>query len=157
MDSTAFRQAYEELLQAAARPDLGDADDGGWNADQILAHVLSVDAAVAAVALGIVSGARPTFDNRASLDPWNLARIVDEHSGRAELIGRVRRQASTLADLAEELSPAAIEVLVPSLMLSNGTLVLDQPVPLGGLIDGLTGDHVPVHTRQLLDLGAVKG
>jgi hypothetical protein len=30
--------------------------------------------------------------------------------------------------------------------------VLDRPIPLAGLIDGLAEDHVPVHARQLLDL-----
>lgn len=69
MDSSALRSAYDSLLDAAALPDLGDADDGGWNADQILAHLLSVDAATAAVALGVVAGSRPTFDNRVSSIP----------------------------------------------------------------------------------------
>ena len=36
METTALRSAYERLLEAAATPDLGDAADGGWNADQIL-------------------------------------------------------------------------------------------------------------------------
>ena len=56
METTALRSAYERLLEAAATPGLGDAADGGWNADQILAHLLSVDAGIAAVALGVVSG-----------------------------------------------------------------------------------------------------
>ena len=67
MDTTALRSAYRELLDAASRPDLGDARDGGWNADQVLAHLLSVDSSIAAVALGVVSGSRPTFDNRICL------------------------------------------------------------------------------------------
>lgn len=55
METTVLRSAYDRLLDAAAIPDLGDADDGGWNADQILAHLLSVDASIAAVALSIVA------------------------------------------------------------------------------------------------------
>jgi hypothetical protein len=152
MDTTALRSAYNRLLDVAALPDLGDAGDGGWNADQVLAHLLSVDAAIAAVALRVVSGSRPTFDNRISLDPWNLARIMAEHSGRAELIGHVRSQATVLCDIADQLSGAAASVLVPSLILSNDALVLDRPIPMAGLIDGLAVDHVPVHAQQLLDL-----
>lgn len=154
MDTTALREAYEGLLEAAATPDLGDAADGGWNADQILAHILSVDAATAAVALGVVSGSRPTFDNRVSLDTWNLGRIVAEHSGRADLIEHVRSQAGILCDIADRLDEQATSVLVPSLLLSNDALVLDQPVPLADLINGLAENHVPGHTRQLLDLRA---
>lgn len=152
MDTTALRSAYGRLLDAAAIPDLGDADDGGWNADQILAHVLSVDAATAAVALRVVAGARPAFDNRLSLDTWNLERIIAGHSGRADLIDHVRGQAAVLCDIADQLDEQAASVLVPSLLLSDDALVLDRPIPLSGLIDGLAESHVPGHTQQLLDL-----
>ncbi|MFI8871524.1 MULTISPECIES: hypothetical protein [unclassified Streptomyces] len=152
MDTKVLRSAYDRLLDAAAIRDLGNADDGGWNADQILAHLLSVDASIAAVALGIVAGSRPTFDNRISLDTWNLDRIITEHSDRGDLIDHVRRQATVLCDLADQLNEEAASVPVPSLLVSNHALVLDQPVPLAGLIDGLAEDHVPVHTQQLLDL-----
>ena len=157
MDTTALRSAYDRLLDAAALPDLGDAADGGWDADHILAHLLSVDAAIAAAALGIVSGSRPTFDNRITLDDWNLDRIIAEHSGRAELIAHVRGQATVLCDIADRLSDEAGSVLVPSLLLSNDALVADQPIPMAGPIDGLTEDHVPVHTRQLLELRDLPG
>ncbi|WP_217238537.1 hypothetical protein [Streptomyces sp. AC555_RSS877] len=152
MDTTALRGAYDRLLDVAAGPDLGDAADGGWNADRILAHLLSVDAAAAAVALGVGAGSRPTFDNRISLDTWNLDRIVAEHTGRADLAGHVRSQAAVLCDIADLLNEEAAAVLVPSLLLSNGALVLDQPIPLEALSDGLATDHVPGHTQQLLDL-----
>lgn len=155
METTALRDAYEKLLEAAATPDLGDAADGGWNADQILAHLLSVDAGIAAAALGVVAGSRPTFDNRIALDTWNLDRIIAEHSARADLIDHVRNQAAVLCDIADQLNEKAASVPVPSLILSNGELVLDQPIPLGSLIDGLAENHVPVHTRQLLDLHTV--
>jgi len=152
MDTTALRGAYERLLDVAAVPDLGEAEDGGWNADQILAHLLSVDAAIAAVALRVVSGSRPTFDNRICLDAWNLDRIIAGHSGRADLIDHVRSQAGVLCDIADRLDGEAASVLVPALILSDDVIVLDQPVPLAGLIDGLAENHVPVHARQLLDL-----
>jgi hypothetical protein len=152
MDTTALRGAYDRLLDAAALPDLGPAADGGWDADQVLAHVLSVDAGAAAVALDVVSGARPTFDNRISQDAWNLNRIIAEHSGRAELIDHVRSQATLLCDIADRLNSEAASVLVPALLMSNNVVAVDQPIPLAGLIDGLASDHVPGHTQQLLDL-----
>ncbi|MER5383369.1 hypothetical protein ABT040_24400 [Streptomyces sp. NPDC002688] len=152
MDTTGLRAAYDKLFDIAARPDLGEAEDGGWNADQILAHLLSVDAAIAAVALGVVSGSRPTFDNRVSLDPWNLERIIAEHAGRQDLTAHLRSQVTVLCGIADRLGEQTAAVLVPSLLLSGDALVLDQPVPLAALIDGLAEDHVPRHTRQLLDL-----
>ncbi|MFJ6075534.1 hypothetical protein ACIQFU_32665 [Streptomyces sp. NPDC093065] len=152
MDTSTLRGAYDGFLDAAAHPDLGKADDGGWNADRILAHLLSVDASITAVALGVVSGSRPTFDNRICLDGWNLDRIIAEHRGRTDLTDHVRSQAGILCDIADRLDEEAAAVLVPSLLLSNDALVLDQPIPLAKLIDGLGEDHVPVHTRQILDL-----
>ncbi|MFG1640894.1 hypothetical protein ACGFMK_11460 [Amycolatopsis sp. NPDC049252] len=152
MDTTALRSAYEKLFEAAATPDLGAAADGGWNADQVLAHVLSVDAAVSAVALGVVSGSRPAFDNRVALDPANLGRIIAGHTGRAHLAEGVRKQAGILCDIADSLDEQAASVLVPAFLMSGDALVLDQPVPLAALIDGLAEDHVPVHTRQILAL-----
>ncbi|MET9804701.1 hypothetical protein [Streptomyces sp. NPDC006368] len=152
MDTTVLRTAYDRLLDAAAIPDLGEADEGAWNADQILVHLLGVDASIASVALGVIAGSRPTFDNRICLDAWNLDRIIAEHSGRADLIAHVRCQATVLCDIADQLDERGASVLVPSLLLSGGARVLDQPIPLAGLIDGLAEDHVPVHTQQLLDL-----
>ena len=152
MDTTTLRAAYEGLLDAAATPGLGAAADGGWNADQVLAHILSVDAAIAAVALSVVAGARPSFDNRICLDPWNLQRIIGEHRGRAELTEHVRHQAAILCDIADHLNDEATAVLIPALLVSNDALVIDQPLTLGQLIEGLAADHVPVHTRQILDL-----
>src|SRR4051812_48937241 len=104
MDTTALRGAYERLLDVAAVPDLGEAEDGGWDADQILAHLLSVDAAIAAVALRVVSGSRPTFDNRICLDARNLDRIIAGHSGRADLIRHVRSQAAVRCDIGDQLT-----------------------------------------------------
>jgi hypothetical protein len=152
MDTTALRGAYNKLLDAAAAPGLGEAADGGWDADHVLAHLLSLDASVAAVALGVVAGARPTLDNRVSLDPWNLDRIIAGHTDRAHLIEHVRRQAGVLCDIADQLDEQAAAVLVPALLLSNDTVAVDQPLPLAALIDGLAGNHVPEHTRQLLAL-----
>jgi hypothetical protein len=152
MDSTALRAAYEGLFDVAVTLDFGEAADGGWNADQLLAHLLSVDAGIAAVALGVVAGSRPTFDNRVSLDRWNLARIVAEHADRAALIESVRRTAAGLCDVADQLSAATAQVLVPTFLLSNDAVAVDQPLSLASLIDGLAADHLPRHTQQLLEL-----
>lgn len=152
MDTTTLRSAYDDLLDAAATPDLGEAADGGWDADHILAHLLSVDSGTAAVALGVVAGARPTFDNRISLDRWNLDRIIAEHQGRAQLISHIRSQGAILCDIADQLNEEAASVLVPCLLLSNDKVAVDQPVPLAGLIDGLATNHIPEHAQQLRNL-----
>jgi hypothetical protein len=152
MDTTALRAAYDRLLEVAATPDLGDAADGGWDADHVLAHLISVDAAIASTVLAVVSGSRPTYDNRTSHDRSNLARIIAEYPGRTGLIGHVRSQGAALCDIADQLTDQAAAVLVPAILVSNDVVVLDQPVPLAGLLDGLATNHIPQHAQQLLGL-----
>jgi len=41
---------------------------------------------------------------------------------------------------------------VPTLLLSNGTVLVDQLVPLRELITGLADVELPAHTKQLLSL-----
>jgi len=118
MNADALRSAYEKFFEVAALPDLGEATDGGWNADQVLAHVLSVAG----------------------------------HDGRAGLIGHVRAQAAVLCDIADRLGDEETSVLVPTFLMSGNELLLDQPMPLGDLVNGLAENHLPVHTRQLTDL-----
>jgi len=106
----------------------------------------------ASTVLAVVSGSRPTYDNRTSLDRANLARIIGEHSGRTGLIRQVRSQGVVLCDIADQLTDQAAAVLVPAIVLSNDVVVVDQPVPLAGLLDGLATNHIPEHAQQLLDL-----
>lgn len=152
METTALRATYDTLLEVATAPDFGAAAEGGWDADQVLAHLLSVDAGIASTALAVVAGSRPAFDNRTSLDRVNLSRIIAEHTDRAALVRHVGRQGSMLCDIADQLADEDAAVLVPVILLSNDVVLVDEPMTLASLIDGLAADHLPVHTQQLRDL-----
>ncbi|MFF0869136.1 hypothetical protein ACIBK9_25790 [Nonomuraea sp. NPDC050227] len=41
---------------------------------------------------------------------------------------------------------------MPTLLLSNGTVLVDQAVPLRDLLTGLADVELPAHTAQLLAL-----
>lgn len=156
MDSTPLRLAYGRLLEAAetvaqAATTVTPPPEE-WDADQQLAHLVSVDAAILAVGYSVAAGRHATFDNRLSLDPWNLARIIERAGGQARLRQRIRVQGEALCALAEQLSEDELNQPVPALLLSAGTLLLDQPVRLGALISGIAEDHLPRHTQQLLAL-----
>jgi hypothetical protein len=75
MDIANLRKAYHDLLAVVEAGGFGPPPSGEWDAEQILAHILSVDTSIASAALAVVSGQRPAYDNRAGLDPWNLRRI----------------------------------------------------------------------------------
>lgn len=156
MDSTSLRLAYVQLLAAAetvtAAGTRTTAAPGEWNADQQLAHLVSVDAGILAAACSVAAGGHATFDNRLSLNSWNLARISERAGDRARLLQRIRVQGEALCALAEQLSEDELGQPIPALLLSGNTVLVDQPVGLGVLISGLADDHLPRHTQQLLAL-----
>jgi hypothetical protein len=156
MDSTSLRLAYASLLEAAqtvAEAGTGTLPaPGEWDADQQLAHLVSVDAGILATAHSIAAGGHGTFDNRLSLDPWNLARIRERAGDQAQLRRRIQMQGEALCALAEQLSEDELGQPIPTLLLSGNTQLVNQPVSLHDLISGLADDHLPRHTQQLLAL-----
>jgi hypothetical protein len=158
MDTTPLRDAYRALLDAAATV-AGSGDPspspaaGEWNADQILAHVAIINAATIAAVSAIASGANTTYDNRIAQDTWTIGRLITLTGGNAGLQDRIRLQADALCTLGGRmLSDAELNTLVPTRLLSNDTLLADQPIPLRDLITGLAEAELPGHTTQLLAL-----
>jgi hypothetical protein len=158
MDTAPLRDAYRALLNAAATvADSGDTTPatppGEWNADQILAHVALVNAATIAAVSTVASGAHTTYDNRIALDSWTIERVITLAGGNAGLRDRIRLQGDALCALGgPTLSEAELDTQVPARLLSNDTLLVDQPVPLRDLITGLADVELPGHTKQLLAL-----
>lgn len=158
MDTAPLRDAYRALLDAAAT--VADADGpspvppaGEWNADQILAHVALVNAATIATVSAVASGANTTYDNRIALDTWTIERVIARAGGHMGLRDRIRLQGDALCTLGGPmLSEAELGTLVPTLLMSNDTLLVDQPMPLRDLITGLAEVELPGHTKQLLSL-----
>jgi len=158
MDTAPLRDAYRALLDAAATvADSGDTTPvpppGEWNADQILAHVALVNAATIAAVSAVASGAHTTYDNRIAQDTWTIGRAITLAGGNAGLRERIRVEGDALCALGgPTLSEAELDTPVPARLLSNDTLLLDQPVPLRDLITGLADVELPGHTAQLLAL-----
>jgi hypothetical protein len=50
------------------------------------------------------------------------------------------------------LGEAELDTLLPTLLLSNSEVLVDQPVPLRDLITGLAEVEIPGHTKQILAL-----
>jgi len=158
MDTASLRDAYDALLNAAAT--VADSSDpipappaGEWNADQILAHVSLVNAATVAAVSVVASGAHTTYDNRIAQDTWTIEHVITLAGGNAGLRERIRVQGDALCALGgPTLSEAELDTLVPARLLSNDTVLLDQPVPLRDLITGLADVELPGHTAQLLAL-----
>ena len=156
MDTSPLRDAYGALLEAATTVASGDPTTpppGEWNADQILAHVALVTAATIDAASSVASGANTTYDNRLAQDTWTIDRVIAHAGGNAGLRDRVRAQGEALCALGgPALSDAELDTPVPTLLLSGGQVLVDQPVPLRDLITGLAAAELPGHAKQLLAL-----
>jgi hypothetical protein len=157
MDTTPLQDAYRALLKAAATvADSGDKSPippaGEWNADQILAHVAIVNAVTITAVSCVASGANTTYDNRMALDIWTIDRVISHAGGNAGLHDRIAAQGDALSALGAMLSEAELDTLLPTLLLSNGEVLVDQPVPLRDLITGLAEVELPGHTKQILAL-----
>lgn len=156
MDTILLRRAYDALLEAAATvadsPTRKTPPPGEWNADQILAHVTIVNALTCATAATISAGAHTTFENRVAQDTWTIERAITHGGGNKGLRERIRAQAEILCALGGMLSDAELDTLVPTLLLSNNTVLVDQMVPLRDLFTGLAENELPGHSKQLLAL-----
>jgi hypothetical protein len=158
MDTTPLRDGYRALLDAAATvADSGDTSPvpptGEWNADQILAHVAIINATTITTVSSAATGATATYDNRIALDTWTIDRVIALAGGNTGLRDRIGLQGDALCALGGPmLSEAELDTLVPTLLLSNDTVLVDQPVPLRDLITGLAEVELPGHTKQLLAL-----
>ncbi|WP_225836232.1 hypothetical protein [Streptomyces sp. NK08204] len=159
LDAAPLQDAYRALLDAATT--VANADDpspappdGEWNADQILAHVSLVSAATIAAVAGVAAGGNTTYDNRIALDAWTIEQTIAHAGGNAGLRDRIRCQAAALCALAGSaaLSDAELSTPAPARLLSNGTLMVDQPMPLRDIVTGLAEAELPGHTKQLLAL-----
>jgi hypothetical protein len=158
MDTGPLAEAYRELLEAAvtvagAGPASLVVPAGEWDADRILAHVALVTAATIAAASSVAAGVNTTYDNRLASDAWTVDRVVAVAGGGAGLRERVRRQGAALCALGgPALSAVELDTLVPARLVSNGSVLVDEPVRLRDLLAGLAGVELPGHTRQLLAL-----
>jgi hypothetical protein len=152
MDATDLQTALREFLGAAVTGDFGDPSPGEWDAAHILAHVAAANLSIASTALAVAAGQRPANDNRATIDGWYLARAIARVETTADLVERVVRSTELLCSVAEQLDPDDLDVLVPTLIVSNDQTVLDQPIPLRSLIAGIGEIHLPRHADQLRSL-----
>jgi hypothetical protein len=152
VDTGRLRLAHEEFLALAEAGGFGPPPPGEWNAGQLLTHLAATDASIASVALAVAGGMRPAYDNRPSLDDWNLRRIADAAGGGPGLAQLLRGHGEILCAVAARLSEADLAVQVPVLIISNNQVVVDQPQTLGWLIGGVADIHLPLHAIQLRSL-----
>lgn len=157
MRSATFDLAYVHLLNAidqviATPVDSHTHEEGEWGAEQQLAHLIAVDAGILAVTSLIATGSRAAYDNRLTLDTHNLKHISQRTGSLTQMRDRVQAQGRALCQVVEHLTEQELSQAVPTLLVSGSTTLVDQTISLEDLLNGISGDHLPRHTQQLLRL-----
>lgn len=157
MDTSRLHEVHRELLEAASQvSDAGGSDltppAGEWNFEQILAHVALVDAAGLAAVSSVAAGVNTVFDNRILNDHWTIEQVISRANG-TDLTDRIRTLGEALCAVAGEvLNEAELDTAVPSLLVSNDQLLVNEPTTVRALVEGLADNELPGHTAQLLAL-----
>src|ERR1700719_170084 len=99
----------------------------------------------------------PVYDNRASLDEWNLQRMVREACDEGDMASLVRRYGELLCDIAAGLTERDLDVSLPVLIISKDEVLVDEARPLRSLLAGLSGIHLAGHADQLRGLRTMTG
>ncbi|MEM9035089.1 MAG: SRPBCC domain-containing protein [Actinomycetota bacterium] len=152
-DLEPLRSAYEAFLAEADRDGFGAADPGQWGADEVLAHVALNDLSLTAVAHALIHQRSPTFDNEVCQRPEVLRSVIDAAGDRAGLLAFARAAAAQAIGAARRLDPDQRATAVPCRFVSDGEVVLEQPMPWGTIaIEIQATRHLPAHTEQLAAL-----
>ena len=158
MDTQALSTAYANLHKVAQTVGVHEAPPAGeWNADQILAHIVLINAATISAACSVTSGAVATYDNRLAQDAWTIDRTIALAGGSEGLRRRIQLQAEALIAVVSTLSETELSTPIPAILVSNDSLLLDDRAPLEGLIDGLATSELPGHATQLSELRGIQG
>lgn len=144
-----LRQAYKDFLALAETGGFGPPPAGEWDAARILAHLYATHAQITAKAVAVIAGTRPAYDNRPTLEEWNLRRVIDSAGDLPGLIELVRWGGELHCTVTEHLTNKHAAVQVPVLIISNDELIVDEPWSLGQLVQGVGVVHLPRHADQL--------
>lgn len=148
METESLRDAYRDLL-AASHPAGDSPAEGEWGTEEVLAHVALVGAMTIAAVAGIAAGARVSYDNRIAADTWTIGRTAAAAGGLVGLRKRVGQQCDALCAVVQSLATTELATPVPTLLLSNGVVLVDGPLTAQEIVTGLATGELPGHAAQL--------
>jgi hypothetical protein len=149
VDTTELEAGYRELLEAAGAGVPAATSGDAWNASTVLAHVIASSRMLAAASAELLAGRIPVVDNRPTQSRRYLDAIVSAADGDASLVDTVRRSGQELVTLASQLDDKHIGTDVPTIILDNGRIRIQRPVPFSALLGPA---HLREHLEQLCEL-----
>ena len=140
--------AYDDFVEEATAGGFDRPSDGGWTAEQIVAHVARNNEELIAVTEAVLAGEVATYDNREMVDTAALGAYIASYGGLRGLADRVAETVTVLRDLAGRLGTRG-ETPVPSRIEDNGEVPVDGPVPWARMLDVNATRHTTMHLEQL--------
>jgi hypothetical protein len=149
MDTASLESAYRRIIDLASQGGFDTQPEDGWTAELLLAHVAVNDELLEATARAVLAHAPdPSYDNALAIDTEHLRK----QGTLPELIDRLQTTSRQLADVANQLTDGLEDVEVPVRILDNDTVVVDQPLPIGRLLEIQAAVHLASHLSQLEEL-----
>jgi hypothetical protein len=152
VDIDAIQGAYAQFLRVWSAGGFEAPAPGEWDAEHLFAHIVAAHVTIASIALAVAAGQRVAYDNRVSLDKQNLRRIIAAAGDLSGLAEAVRRGGEVYCTIASQLTEFELDVRLPVFIVSNDTVIVDEPWPLRTLVEGIAHVHLPRHTDQLRTL-----
>lgn len=150
----AYDAFFAEAEAGIAAGDFAPPSDGGWTAEQVLAHVALNDLAMTAVAHALVHRGQPSFENHTCQVVESLDAVVDQcGDDLGTLVAFGRRCATQAVAAARRLDAEQLAHPVPGRFEHDGQVVMEQAMPWGQVAIGIqAGRHLPAHVEQLAKL-----
>ncbi|MDY7101806.1 MAG: SRPBCC domain-containing protein [Actinomycetota bacterium] len=155
-DLAGLADAYDAFFAEAAAAGPGGfapPDDGGWTAEQVVAHVALNDLAMTAVAHALVHRGEPAFENHTCQVRETLDAVVGGCGDLDGLVAFGRRCAAQALAAARRLDEGQRAHPVACRLEHDGEVVADAPMPWGLVaIETQATRHLPAHVEQLRKL-----
>lgn len=149
----AYEAFFTEAETGATEGGFEEPTDGGWTAEQVVAHVALNDLALTAVAHGLIHRGRPTFENHTCQVTDTLDAVVAACGGMKDLIAHGRRCAVQAMAAARRLDPEQRLTPVACRFEHDGELVMEGEMPWAKVaIEIQAARHLPAHVEQLQNL-----
>lgn len=151
MDLASLSAAYTELLDTATARVFAASTDGGWNAGQVLAHIVIGDRVFASAYAEVLLGRQPAFNNLASQSVPYLDAVVRAAGSWQTLLDTLRHGGEELLELLAQLNGEQARQTLPfSGVQGDREFAFD--ISADEFVGVLATQHLPSHRQQLLAL-----
>jgi hypothetical protein len=151
-DTAGLRAAYDNLHAEAAAGGFAPPPEGGWSAQQVLAHLSLNDSLLAEVTRRLLDGEPASLDNHDATQGDELDAFAEQVGGWEGLLEEARESARRLCVLLDRLTPEQAGTPVHAHIADGGEVVVDQPLPWGVMMTVQENRHLAMHTEQLVAL-----